>query len=49
MVRVRLVWSSYLAYFYLEYLQPVKAILSGGQVLKSLQNVDGKNISIGTS
>ena len=36
MVRVRLVRSSYLAYFYLEYLQPVKVILSCGQILKSL-------------
>ena len=36
MVRVRLVRSSYLAYFYLEYLQPVKVILSGGQILKLL-------------
>ena len=34
MVRVGLVRSSYLAYFYLEYLQPVKVILSGGQILK---------------
>ena len=33
---VRLVRSSYLAYFCLEYLQPVKVILSGGQILKSL-------------
>ena len=37
MVRVRLVRSSYLAYFYLEYLQLVKVMLSGGQILKSLQ------------
>ena len=37
LIRVRLVRSSYLAYFYLEYLQPVKVILSGGQILKSLQ------------
>ena len=38
MVRVRLVRSSYLAYFYLEYLLPFKVILSGGQILESLQN-----------
>ena len=37
MVKVGLVGSSYLAYFYLEYLQPVKVILSGGQILKLLQ------------
>ena len=37
MVRVRFVRSSYLAYFYLEYLQLVKVMLSGGQILKSLQ------------
>ena len=36
MVRVRLVRSSYLAYFYLDKLQPVKVILSGGQILKLL-------------
>ena len=34
MVRVRLVKSSYSAYFYLEYLQPVMVILS---ILKKLR------------
>ena len=36
-VRVRLVKSSYLAYFYLEFLQLVMVISSGGQILKLLQ------------
>ena len=38
---VRLVRSSY---FYLEYLQPVKVILSGGQILKLLLWLVANNI-----